>query len=364
LINLVATLIGSSFCLACGPLIDGVGARAVLAVISLALGLSVVATSHVHHTVPLLITLTLTRGLGQSALSVVSITIVGKWFVRRVPIAMGVYSILIGIGFVAAFPIVGYAAINIGWRPVWERMGWILAIGLTAVAWLLVRDTPESIGLHVDGDSDSETTKSDASPSHQVGLTLTQALTSAAFWAFALAGLAFSLVSSGLMLFNEAVLTEHGMDSHTVINVLAVVTLMGMAANLLGGWLASRWPIGRLMAAAMFLLAAALLALPLAHGRPMAYVYAVTMGTAAGVVTVVFFVCWGKIFGRKHLGAIQGAAQLLTVIASAGGPWLLAESIRKTGSSTPLLFALGPVVALLGAFCLFVRLPKIPGGES
>jgi hypothetical protein len=39
------------------------------------------------------ILITLTRGLGQSALSVVSITMVGQWFVRRLNLAMAVYTV-------------------------------------------------------------------------------------------------------------------------------------------------------------------------------------------------------------------------------------------------------------------------------
>ena len=54
--------------------------------------------------VPLLVLVTLTRGLGQSALSVVSLTMVGKWFSRRLSAAMGVYAVVMSIGFMIAFP--------------------------------------------------------------------------------------------------------------------------------------------------------------------------------------------------------------------------------------------------------------------
>src|SRR5207248_452993 len=111
------------------------------------------------------------------------------------------------------------------------------------------------------------------------GLSLGDALRTPAFWAFALSASAFGLVSSGLMLFNEAVLTEHGLDARTVLAVLAVITFAAMAANFLGGWLAQKWPVGAVMGAAMFLLAGSLSALPLARGRALAYAYAVAMGT-------------------------------------------------------------------------------------
>jgi MFS family permease len=353
-LNLWATLIGSAFCLACGPLIDRFGSRALLAAVAAALGGTVLAMSRVANVGALLILLTLTRGFGQSALSVVSLTIVGKWFARRLPAAMALYSVLVGIGFCIAFPGVGYAVQHGDWRTTWRWIGWLL-IGLALIGWLLVRRTPESMGLHVDGHSNRDKSVSETVD----GFTLPQALRTFAFWSYALAATAFGLVSSGLMLFNEMVLTERGFAPRAVLVVLGVITFTGMAANFIGGWLARKWPIGRLMGTAMFLLAAALLALPMARGQAFMYAYAVAMGLASGLVTVVFFICWSRVFGRRHLGAIQGAAQLLTVLGTAAGPLLLAVSIRRTGSSTSLLFLLGPIVAVVGVCCLVAPIPTL-----
>jgi len=358
--NLWATLLGSAFCLGCGPLIDRFGSRIVLTIVMALLGATVVAMSRVQSSAALLMMLTLTRGLGQSALSVVSITIVGKSFLRRLPTAMGVYSFLIGIGFVGAFPGVGAAVMQVGWRQVWREMGWILLVGLAPLAWLTVRQmrflSQEDDTRNVGGGQLPESARLAPGVAHE-GLSLSQALATPAFWAFALAAAMFGLVSSGLMLFNEAVLRERGVDGQGVLVVLGVITFAAMIANVVGGWLAQRWPIGRLMGAAMFLLAAALFALPLARGRIIMMIYAIAMGIAAGIVTVVFFVCWAAVFGRRHLGAIQGAAQLLTVLASATGPLLLALSVKSFHSSTPLLFAMAPVTAILGLACVLTPLP-------
>ena len=352
-----ATLIGSTFCLACGPLIDRLGARAVLTAVLAALAATVLVMSRVTTSGGLLACLILTRGFGQSALSVVSLTIVGKWFVRRLPIAMATYSVLISLGFIVAFVLVGSGAMHAGWRPVWAAVGWAIA-GVAVPGWLLVRRSPEAIGVPVDGIPGPAA--SDRAPRDVSGFTLAQALRTPAFWAFALSGAIFALVSTGLMLFNEAVLTERGFPREMMLAVIAIVTFTGLAANFLGGWLAERWPIGRLMGLAMFFLAASLLMLPLARGRAMAYGYAVAIGIAGGIVMVIFFVCWGRVFGRRHLGAIQGAAQILTVLGSAAGPIALESSVRYTGHSSPLLLALCPVVAALGIFCLFVRTPPEP----
>ena len=122
--NLWATLIGSLFCLPCGRLIDRYGSRAVHAVVLAALAVVVLVMSGAAGLPALAVTLTLSRGLGQSALSVVSLALVGKWFRRGLNYAMGVYSLLVGIGFIAAFPAVGAAVVKFGWRAAWSGVGW------------------------------------------------------------------------------------------------------------------------------------------------------------------------------------------------------------------------------------------------
>jgi len=100
-INLQATLIGALFCLPIGMLVDRYGVRPVAVLVTMALGISVALMSRADSYLPLLFYTTLTRGFGQSALSVVSITLVGKAFRRRVGPAMGVYAVLVGLGFIA-----------------------------------------------------------------------------------------------------------------------------------------------------------------------------------------------------------------------------------------------------------------------
>src|SRR5262245_22750615 len=92
--NFWATILGATFCLGCGPLIDRYGSRRVMTGVVLLLGFTVLAMCRATGWLSFFILLTLTRGLGQSALSVVSLTLVGKWFRRRLSLAMGVYSVL------------------------------------------------------------------------------------------------------------------------------------------------------------------------------------------------------------------------------------------------------------------------------
>ena len=221
---------------------------------------------------------------------------------------------LIGMGFIAAFPGVGQAVLKVGWRQAWSWVGWFLVLGLTPLAALAVRDNPEDSGLRLDGDIEEQSTV-------LYDLTVWDALRSPAFWTFALSSSIFGLVYSGIALFNQSILEQRGFDATTYHTVLAISTMLGLIANFAGGWLASRWSIQKLMGVGMAALACALLALPLVRTYAHVMLYGAIMGVSGGVVTVVFFSVWGQAFGRSHLGRIQGCAQTMTGgVPSTDGP--------------------------------------------
>lgn len=349
-INLWATLIGAAFCLPCGRLLDRYGSRIVLTLTVVFLGATVVGMKSMQGLAALSIAITLTRGFGQSALSVVSLALVGKWFARRLNVAMGVYALLVGIGFIAAFPGVGGAVLKYGWRATWGSVGWVLLLVVAPLCWLIVRNQPEDRGLELDGVSVAAPKLSD--------LTVFEALRSPAFWIFSLSSSLFGLVYSGISLFNESILVERGFNASVYHDVLVVSTMLGLLANFGGGYLATKIPIQRVTGFGMAALAAALLLLPLVRTYTHVMIYGAIMGIAGGIVTVVFFSVWGQAFGRAHLGRIQGCAQMMTVFASAVGPLLLAETLRSTGSYNFMFNLLAALTVVLGLAAWFVTMPS------
>jgi MFS family permease len=353
-INLWATLLGAGFALGGGRLLDRFGARNVLAVLALLLGGVVMALSRVTGPWGLFFWVTLTRGIGQSALSAASIALVGKWFVRRAGLAMAAYAVILSIGFIPALQTLHASTEHFGWRVAWLRMGILLAAIAAPLLWVLARDNPESVGLEIDAEKVPQDTGAIA---ELPGYTLREALSTQAFWALALGGLLLNTAYSGITLFNESILKECGF-SGSPTEPLGVMFIAGLLSNFLAGGLASFVRQTRLMGAAMLLLSASLLILPRVHTRDQVLAYAALLGVSAGMVTVVFFACWGKLYGRRHLGKIQGAAQSITVLASAVGPIILAESHEHTNSYAAAFYALAIPIALLGAVCFVVREPS------
>jgi MFS family permease len=353
-INLWATLIGALFCLGVGRLTDRFGSRVVLTVVTLALAMVVLGMSATTSVTAIAILITLTRGFGQSALSVVSITVVGQWFVRRLNLAMAVYTIVLSIGFMLAFPVIGSLVLANGWRTAWWTIGIALLVGIAPLSILLVRRSPESVSIQPDGKTTPNTIGTDAT----TGFTLMQALSTSSFWIFGIASAVYGLIASGIALFNESILAERGFDAATYHRSLVIVALTALVGNFFGGWLTSKWKMNHLLALAMVLLGGSLVALPHVSTQTHVTLYALVMGLAGGFVIVIFFSFWSAAYGRKHLGKIQGAAQALTVIASAVGPLILAEGVSRTGSYAAIFYLLTLVVIVLALLAWFVKIPS------
>jgi MFS family permease len=236
-----------------------------------------------------------------------------------------------------------------GWRAAWAGVGLALVFGLAPLCWVFVRSTPESAGLPVDG-SDAPA----GTPTLVVGATLNEAVLTPAFWVFALAASVYGLVASGIALFNESILAERGFGPATYYRSLVVTALTALVGNFGGGAFASRGSLRRLLAVAMLLLSVALIGLPHLTTEGQVMAYAVVMGLVGGFVMVVFFSFWGRAYGRAHLGRIQGAAQILTVLASAVGPLLLAQCVAWTGSYAAAFYSLAVVGAGLAVAATLV----------
>ena len=349
--NFWATLLGASFNLICGPAIDRFGVRSVVSVILFVLSVVVLGFSQIANVGFLLVLLILMRGIGQSALSVVSLTIVGKWFVRRLSIAMGIFAVLMSVGFAVAIVVAGHVVTAYGWRVMWSGLGWILVF-VAAMSFLFVRRDPESVGLNVETVTDEETGIS------AIGFTLKQTLAVPAFWVFAIGSALYNFVIAGVLLFNQSILSELGFDETVFQYAMAMFMITGLVGNFLAGWAARRWSLGRLMTVAMILVAVYLVMFPQLVTSVQALAHAGLLGFSGGVVSVIFFTAWANIFGRLHLGKIQGAAQVFAVLASATGPWFIAYVFDSVGTYAPSFYALAPFVLFVAIVAWFVDIPK------
>ncbi|HBJ33862.1 MAG TPA: MFS transporter [Planctomycetaceae bacterium] len=345
-INFWATIIGSAFCIPIGWLFDRYDRRWVLAVNLILLGVVVIGMSQVSSLWALAVAITLTRGLGQSALSVVSITIVAKSFsAQRLGMAMAWYSVLSAPFHLGLIKGVGWAFTwdDASWRTIWAGIGFsLIAISLCGTLLRSKSSSPETI------QAGSETT----------GFTLSQALRTPAFWTFSLTISLWGMIYSGVALFNEDIFSERGFDRDLYFNILSVVTVVAVCAKFFFGWLVNYVPLNRLLAVCLFVTSISLVGLTQATQVWHAYTYGVGLGIASGAVALLFFTTWGKLYGNRELGRIQGVAQMLTVFASAAGPIVFSASKRATTSYTFIFLILAVLTLVMAATAALTPMPK------
>ena len=303
-------------------------------------------------------------GIGRVAYAQVNLfaTLVGALF------AYGVGSLLDRRGsrvvLTAIAILLGLVVLAHGWRLAWAAIGLALVAGLAPMAWTLVRATPDTIGEVMDGDRAArpEAVQNPAPVAAGEPLaasaTLAEALRSPAFWVFGLASSMYGLVASGIGLFNEAILAERGFEPGVYHTALAVTAITGLAGNIVGGAWAERGSFRPVLVSSMVMLSAALAGLPHVATPMHVMAQAVVMGVAGGFVMVVFFSFWGRAFGDGHLGRIQGAAQVMTVLGSAVGPLALAWCVEATGSYAVAFYVLAAMVAALALGAVLVRMPR------
>ena len=352
-INGIAAFIGAACCLPAGLLIDRFGTRRVLAVVLLLLTAAVYAMTLATNVTQLAIALTLTRAIGQSMLSVLSLAVMGKWFGPKASWSMGAYAVLLTLFMATAYDTLGKRILALDdWRIPWQEAAFALLFITPLIvlcAFSKKRRAPRS---RADRDEPSET---QLDPQDA---TLADALRTRCFWAFALAMSLFAMAQAGVLLLLQPILAARGIDEQAFQTTQLIGFFAGLAANLVGGALIKRIPINHLLVGAMLILTGALLGLTLLNQPWQAYTQGAAFGISGGLITVLFFSVWVRAFGTTALGKIQGAAQLLTVLGSASGPVLIAQSNASASSYAPALIALAIAALALSAFAAITKVPQ------
>ena len=263
-VNMGATLLGALFCFPCGWLLDRLGTRGVTAGVMAALGGVVVGMSWLPGDsfsgfllVDLFVLVMLTRGLGQSALSVASLSLIGRTASRRGGWMMGVYSVFVSLGFLGAFWILGEVVKQHPdeWRQPWAGIG-VAVFGAAVLTAVLVRnrlletDTAASPSFPPHPQPLSPEAGERGAGQVETSRTLTQALGSPAFWTFGVAVSFYGMVAAGTSLFNENLLRDIVAEDtkRIFVNVTRLAIPVGLASNLLGGWVMTRCSLSRMLA--------------------------------------------------------------------------------------------------------------------
>ena len=344
-----------------GGLIDRFGTRKGLSVVVVLLGLACAFFGAASGLIWLIVGFGLLRFLGQGSMQLGSSILVAQWFTAKRGLAMSL--MMMGWGLTVALhpPLALWLIDTFGWREAWVALGlmtWVLMLPLLI---FLVIDKPEDIGLRPDNAPKQE---SDAD-THQIGATLAQAVRHPSFYLVVAAQGGLAALQTALHYHQINVLTGQGLSQGWAASSFTITAITMMVAMPAIGRAFDRYRTRHVIAAAMAAQSASLLAITFVDNLPTMFVYAVVFGANNAFTMTMGGYVWARYFGRKHLGQIQGTAQLVVLAAASVGPLPISLALDFWGSATEVIWALAAypcVVAVMVVLFLGTH-PSVQGTE-
>ena len=225
-----------------GRLLDQYGARVVLPAVVILFGFALILIGQVSQQWHLYAGFALIRILGQGSLTLIPTTLIAVWFVRLRGRVMALNS-LGAVASQAAFPPLIHLLISAyGWRSAWVALGLTVWLLMLIPAILLVRRSPESIGLLPDGDGVPSEGQISSAVTDEVNLTLSEALKTRAFWLLIFAGSSQSLIGTALVFHHVSVMDSLGLSTVVAASALSVIAPGALSGTFIAGFLCDRFP--------------------------------------------------------------------------------------------------------------------------
>jgi MFS family permease len=302
---------------AIGYALDRYGARAVMlpgaALLSTSYLLLSRSDSLLH-----LYALFLTIGIGMAATTILPTqTLISRWFVKRRGRAMGVTAVAGALGAMVWMPLSSRLIEALGWRNAYEVLGIVIATVSLPLISLLIRSSPQAMGLAVEGEgsesSEAETSESRAPKVDGIepGYTMAEALATRGFWLIFCSSFFGPFAASGFGLHVVAFLSDTGLSPGEASSVWSAVIGISIGGMFLFGFLAEKCQKRYLGSAGMFSRGLSVLFLVLFSLGVVPRVMAIGQliilyGLALGCVQVVSPLLLSETFGVKSFGKLGG----------------------------------------------------------
>jgi MFS transporter, OFA family, oxalate/formate antiporter len=333
-----------------GFMIDRVGGRKTIFLGGILCTAGWLLISTIHSTWQLFIYYGLVMGAAVSFTHLVCVqSISRKWFVKRGGLAGGIVGSAFALGTAIFSPVLTSLAADFGWRNVSLVAAFASGIPIILLAYFVIRDTPETVGLHPD----------DEFPSVQKGpvvkrktWNLKGALKTRQFGALFVAYSLIGVVYNGLL--GHLVIWAVDLGSTSAAAGIFVTLFNGpsIAARIFGGIMGDRHSKHRIIIIGTFCtLIIILLGFVGTTSPVMLGVFVVATGLAIGFSNTLFAPYLGDLFGRENVGSLFGILTLGWGLIGGVGPMLWGELHDRLGSYKPAL--------LISAICYMVAVATL-----
>lgn len=296
-------------------------------------------------------------GMGQTLLSAVN-----TWFVRRRSMAMSICITGFSSGGAVILPLVTLGVHSLGWRDVMLYSGIFMCVVVVPLA-LVVRRSPESMGLLPDGDQAGDgrdaPAAGPATETPPVDFSVREALATGAYWVLLTATVLRIGLWGAVSLHMVEMFVWKGVDRETAGFLFSLLFFLSVPTRLMAGFLGDRLPIQPLIGASMALGGLATLGLLGLEGNLAVYVFVVLLAVEQGGSTLNW-VLLGNFFGRKSFATLMGIMSTCFNIGMLFTPIYAGWVFDTTDSYKLVLLTFAPFYGLAALFYLAVRRPRPP----
>jgi MFS family permease len=294
---------------------------------------------------------------GAAALYVVPTMALSKFFHRKRGITVGWSSIGVSVGQAVIIPVVASIIPILGWRATIQALGLTVLVVTSLIGFLFMREDPESLGLHPDGDSNPNAAEASASsdanwlPGDAMKTTSFRLIAVSYF--FAIGGII------SILTFVVPHMIRIGIPPVQASGAFGVIGLMSAAGSFLFGIVSDRY--GRkvtILATTLGMAAAFLVATVIPADLTLLYGWAVLYGLSYGGSPEQYAAVITDYFGRRYNTSLFG---VLTLAGGLGGglfPLIGGWLVDQTGSYYGTLMFLGAGMALATVTAYLAKPPK------
>jgi sugar phosphate permease len=307
-------------------------------------------------------------GAGASCLGVVVCgSSVGKWFIKKRGMAIGVASMGIGAGTMILAPFSGFIVKNYGWRAGFICLGIVvLVVGISVAQLLMGKKNPEDYGLLPDG-----AVIKDEIPAHRlvdeffVNITLKDVFMDSRFWIMAICYSLAVMTEMAAFVHQVAYAEENHVEKVAAAASLGLIGASSILGRFVFGWLNDRLKDAKYSASIGFLfMAIGTVFLLKADSAKILYVYAIFFGFGYGSLAPMMPYLLADRFGRHVLGRSYGVLTFFAAGIGGGIGPLWGGFIYDRFGSYSYAWQINLVVLIVITFLILKMKPREIGSPN
>ena len=349
---------------AVGWCIDRFGARPVLVVSVLVLGLAM--TSMAWATVPLTfyIAFASARVVFHTSAPIGASTVSARWFIKKRGRAIGIVFLCGAIGGLVFTMLSAQMIEHFSMKTAWIVIGLVVFGVSVAPSLLLVIERPEDMGLLPDNENPSVVVEerdllSPVEENHENdSWTFPEAAKTKAFWMLFFAGMAMFCVNTGTNVHIGAYYLDQGLTLTVAAVAISIGWIVSACGSVVWGWVLEKIEARRAYSVVFMILCVSTVYLLTVDSTAGALIAAILIGSVSSGSNVIIAIMYANYFGRNSLGRIRGVSETGVLLGQATGP-LLAGVLFDSRGSYSFVFLLFGGIALAGSLIVLQARPPV-----